>query len=176
MPLVPADKVVHVAPNVVRLLSLFIILLFFFSTWTRQFPTLSRLPSEYRTENTPTTKWTINPEEKVEGGHRRQIATAFVAWQDRRTSRRSSLSPTSPPSHFCCTAKVRALSMGNTIEGGLMEIKTPYRIPYASQMAALDGVGYKHQPSLELFSCFLPGGPPQPIGEKRCFFATVTVC
>lgn len=31
---------------------------------------------------------------------------------------------------------------GNTIEGGLMEIKTPYRIPYVSQMAALDGVSY----------------------------------
>jgi len=36
-----------------------------------------------------------------------------------------------------------------------MEIKTPYRIPYVSQMAALDGVSYKHQPSLELFTCFL---------------------
>lgn len=81
-----------------------------------------------------------------------------------------------PPGHFCCTAKVRALSTGNTIEGGLMEIKTPYRIPYVSQMAALDGVSYKHQPSLGFFTCFFPDGPPQPIGEKRRFFATVTVC
>lgn len=56
-----------------------------------------------------------------------------------------------------------------------MEIKTPYRIPYVSQMAALDGVGYKHQPSLEFFTCFLPGGLSQFIGEKRCFFTTVTV-
>ncbi|KYQ50788.1 hypothetical protein ALC60_10112 [Trachymyrmex zeteki] len=64
----------------------------------------------------------------------------------------------------------RTLSTGNTIEGGLMEIKTPYRIPYVSQMAALDGVSYKHQPSLELFTCFLSDGPLQPI-EKHCFFA-----
>lgn len=78
-----------------------------------------------------------------------------------------------PPDHFCCTAKVRALSAGNTIEGGLMEIKTPYRIPYVSQMAALDGVGYKNQPSLQLFTCFLPGGPSQFIEEEeRCFFTT----
>ncbi|EZA51800.1 hypothetical protein X777_09557 [Ooceraea biroi] len=56
-----------------------------------------------------------------------------------------------------------AMSTGNTIEGGLMEIKTPYRIPYVSQMAALDGVGYKHQPSLGLFMCFfLLGGSPRP--------------
>lgn len=38
--------------------------------------------------------------------------------------------------HCYCAAKARALSTGNTIEGGLMEIKTPYRIPYVSQMAA----------------------------------------
>lgn len=42
----------------------------------------------------------------------------------------------------------RGVRAGNTIEGGLMEIKTPYRIPRVSQMAALDGVGYRPQPSL----------------------------
>ncbi|TGZ36165.1 Uncharacterized protein DBV15_07237 [Temnothorax longispinosus] len=61
---------------------------------------------------------------------------------------------------------VRALSTGNTIEGGLMEIKTPYRIPYVSQMAALDGVSYKHQPSLEPFTCFLPGPPQSPSAKS----------
>ncbi|KYN14890.1 hypothetical protein ALC57_12902 [Trachymyrmex cornetzi] len=75
---------------------------------------------------------------------------------------------------FAARRSERALSTGNTIEGGLMEIKTPYRIPYVSQMAALDGVSYKHQPSLELFTCFLPDEPLQPI-EKHCFFARAII-
>lgn len=37
-----------------------------------------------------------------------------------------------------------------------MEIKTPYRIPYVSQMAALDGVSYRHQPSLEPLRASFP--------------------
>ncbi|EGI66171.1 hypothetical protein G5I_05289 [Acromyrmex echinatior] len=75
---------------------------------------------------------------------------------------------------FAARRSERALSTGNTIEGGLMEIKTPYRIPYVSQMAALDGVSYKHQPSLELFTCFLLDGPLQSI-EKHCFFARAII-
>ncbi|KOX73836.1 hypothetical protein WN51_13914 [Melipona quadrifasciata] len=51
------------------------------------------------------------------------------------------------PAIFVGRKASKEVSAGNTIEGGLMEIKTPYRIPYVSQMAALDGVSYRHQPS-----------------------------
>lgn len=63
--------------------------------------------------------------------------------------------------------------MGNTIEGGLMKIKTPYRIPCVSEMAALvlvTSISHLRSSSCASFSKFLWS-----IGRKRRSFATVTV-
>ena len=59
------------------------------------------------------------------------------------------------------------MSAGNTIEGGLMEIKTPYRIPYVSQMAALDGVSYRHQPSFGPLRASFPEDLGREYGEHQ---------
>lgn len=147
--------------------SFFLSLLFYLRA---VFP-LSRLFFSSRTkverigEHLNDTKWTINLERKVEEEHHthRQIATVFMASSRTGKYCKDSLLSsfiTTIPGHLCCIARKRERRpSSNTIESGLMEIKTPYRIPHVSQMAALDGVGYKHQPSLGLFTCFFLESP-----------------